>query len=155
MNGFVPIEFLSPEVRTEIVNRCQSKACQDAKDELVRIRNDISATCAQADTAKSQRDAYGAVAAAFFTAAAGAAVAGATTPWPFNLVLFIIASVFLTLGIIFAALAANRQNLWANLMTAISNKQSDFQSAVATMRTECPEQCRGDTTLPTCGGGGS
>ena len=155
MNGYIPIDFLPDDIRIEVINRCESTACKDSKNELVRIRNDISATCAQADTAKSQRDAYAAVAAVLLTAAAGAAVAGVKTPWPFNLVLFIIASVLLTLGLIFAALAANRQNLWANLMTAISIKQSDFQSAVSRMLIECPQQCRGDTTLPTCKGGGS
>jgi hypothetical protein len=146
----VPWESLPEDIRKEIVNLCQSKGCQDAKNELVRIRNDIKATCTQLDTAKSQRDVYAAVAAASAAAAAVAAVGAAVTPWPFNLVLWIIVSVLATLAIIFGTLAANRQNLVAGLSTAISNKQSDFMSGVQTMNSACPEQCREDTALPTC-----
>src|SRR5262245_24140052 len=141
----VPIDQLPTDIRNKVVNQCESKACQDAKNELVRIRNDISATCFQANTVKSQRDVYAAIAGALLTAAAGAWVAGATTPWPINLIFFIIASVLTTLAIIFGILAANRQNLWAGLMAAISKKQGDFQSAVDKMIMECPEQCRDDT----------
>jgi hypothetical protein len=85
----VPFEFIPEDIRKEIVNQCQSQGCQDAKNELVRIRNDILATCTQLDTAKSQRDVYGAVAAALWASAAGAAVAAATTPCPLCIVFWV------------------------------------------------------------------
>ena len=149
-NNMVPFDEIPEDIKKQIVNKCLSQSCQDAKNELVRIRNDIAATCAQLDTAKSQRDTYGAIALAMLTAAGGVAIAAATTPWPINLELWIIVSVLGTLAIIFGALAANRQNLVNGLSTAISNKQSDFQAAVQTMNGECPEQCREDSTLPKC-----
>lgn len=151
----MPFEFLPEDIWIGITTQCESKACQDSKNELVRIRNDILATCTQMNTAKSQRDVYAGVAATFLGLAGGAAVAAATTPWPFNLVLWIIASVLLTIAIVFGILAANRQNLIAGLATAISDKQAAFQVAVQTMNMACPEQCREDASLPSCGDGGS
>jgi Flp pilus assembly protein TadB len=150
-NGWVPIDLLPPDVQNQVVDRCQSNACQVAKDQLVILRNRILALCSQLATEKSKLNTYGVVAGALTAALAGAVTAAATTPWPINLVLWIVASLLATALVVMLILVAHEQNLINILSSAVKDRQDEFEAAVKTMQQECPEQCRSDATLPTCG----
>ena len=151
MGNPVPIGDLPDDVRQNVVTQCETKACKDAKDQLIILRNKIVALCSQIAAAKSRRDLYASIGGGLLAAAGAVAVGAAVSPWPFNLVLWIIVSVLATAAAVMFILAGHEQNLINILNQAVKDRQDEFQQAVQTMLNACPEQCRGDSTLPTCG----
>jgi|RhiMetdeSRZDD1v2_1073273.scaffolds.fasta_scaffold35415_5 hypothetical protein len=146
----IPIDDLPGDVRKNVITQCESQACRDAKDALIILRNKIAALCSQVAAHKSLRDLYASIGGGLLAAAGAVAVGAAVSPWPFNLVLWIIVSVLGTAAAVMFALAGHEQNLMNILNSAITDRQNDFQQGVQTMLNACPEQCRGDSTLPTC-----
>jgi uncharacterized membrane protein len=148
----VPIGDLPPDLKNQVITQCESQACQQVKNQLVIVRNEILAICSQLAALKSQRDLYAGLATAFLAALAGVIIGIVTIPVPWVKIALIIAAIVLAIATaVFYSLAGHFQNLMNLKNTELGNKQSEFQDLVKMMQVDCPEQCRVDPTLPTCG----
>jgi hypothetical protein len=146
----VPIDQLPPEQRNQVITMCESTPCKQVKDQLVILKNQILALCTQIAAIKSRRDSYNTIGGILLGAAAAVAVGAAVTPWPFNLILWIVFSMLATAAAVMFILAAHEQNLLNIRNLDLQNLQNQFQQAVQVMLNACPPQCRSDPTLPTC-----
>jgi hypothetical protein len=148
--GGLPVDDLPGDVRKNVITQCESQACKDAKNALIVLRNKILGLCTDLHAHESARTSYGATAIGLAAAAGGVAAAAFAAPWPLNLVLGIIASVIATVATVFFILYLHEQHMCNIYNTLIANAQQEFKDAVDTMIAACPEQCRGDATLPLC-----
>lgn len=146
----IPFEFLNLEQRQQIFNQCSSPACSESKAALEVSRREIVKECDAVAFARSRRNATAAVAAAMLTAAITAAVVAATTPWPINLILAIVAATLAVIAITSGVMAAIAQSELESAMMRLSQARQTFTDNAARVQKDCGPYCAGDTVLQAC-----
>lgn len=143
-------EALPPEQQTAIAVKCISQACIGAKNSVAASRNNVITACSSVARFNSDRNFFATLAGALWAAAAAAAVGAAVTPWPFNLVLWILAAVLAVSAAIATGFTIDAENKLAGANATLAAAQQAFQDAVAAVIRECDSFCYGDLTVPSC-----
>ena len=141
---------LNPEERRGIALKCISQACINAKNSVIASRNDVIAACSAVTQFNNNRTFFSTLAGGFWAAFAAAAVAAAVTPWPFNLVLWIIAGLLAIGAAIATGYAVDAENKYAGAQAAFSAAEQILKDAVAAVMRDCDSACYQDLSLPTC-----
>lgn len=143
-------EALPQETRTQIALKCISQACTGAKNSIIASRNNVITACSAVARFNSDRNFFATLAGALWAAAAAAAVGAAVTPWPFNLVLWILAGLLAIAAAIATGFTVDAENKLAGANATLATAQQTFQDAVAAVIRDCDTFCYGDLTVPTC-----
>ena len=138
------------EERIKIALKCISDACKAAKNSLIVARNNVLIACSAAAVLSNNRNYHAALAGGLWAAVAAVVVAAAVTPWPFNLVLWIIAGVLAIAAAVASGYMVDADNKLAVANATLATAQQIFQDAVAAVTRDCDIICYGDLTVPTC-----
>jgi hypothetical protein len=121
----------SPKTPKELCDAAQMSPA------LMAARSSFESACGMLRADQANVTAYTAVAAAAATVCAGFIAAAATTPWPVNLGLALVAVVFGIIALIFVLLAATAAIAVGSDESVLDMAQQAWESAVAAVKTAC------------------
>jgi len=113
-------------------------------------RNSVTIACSKVTQLNSDRTFFSALAASLWAAAAAAAVGAAVTPWPVNLVLWIIAGAFAVSAAIATGFAIDKENKLTAANAVFATAEQAFLDAAAAVVRDCDYACYPDLAIPTC-----
>jgi hypothetical protein len=143
-------DHLPIDIQNQIATKCNSQECKDAENSVITSRNSEITACSNVARLNGDRNFFATLAGSLWAAVAAAAVGAAVTPWPFNLVLWIVAGLLAIGAAIATGFAADAQQKLNLANMALATAQQTFAGAVAAVMKSCDNNCYPDLTEPSC-----